>query len=170
MALFAEQGYAATTVPQITARAGLTTRTFFRHFADKRDVLFLRDREFPDVVRAVMEQLPAELVGVPLVRAALRSAGTEIEQWRGPIARRQLIIATEEQLRERELLKHEHLADAIRSALAERGVESRDAETLARLSAVVFDTAVRRWIAADPDRTLTHELDTAWADLERLFG
>ena len=41
--LFAEQGFAATTVPQITARAGLTTRTFFRHFADKRDVLFLRE-------------------------------------------------------------------------------------------------------------------------------
>lgn len=170
MALFAEQGYAATTVPQITARAGLTTRTFFRHFADKRDVLFLRDREFPDVVGTVMEHLPAELDGVALVRAALRRAGTGIEQWREPIARRQEIISTEEQLRERELLKHEHLADAIRSALVGRGVESRDAEALARLSAVVFDTAVRRWIAADPDRALTHELDDTWADLDRLFG
>lgn len=47
MALFTDQGYGGTTVPQIAEAAGLTTRTFFRHFADKRDVLFLRDREFP---------------------------------------------------------------------------------------------------------------------------
>ena len=56
--LFEEQGYGPTTVPQIAARAGLTTRTFFRHFADKRDVLFLRDREFPDVVGAALAGLP----------------------------------------------------------------------------------------------------------------
>jgi len=170
MELFTEQGYAATTVPQIAARADLTTRTFFRHFADKRDVLFLRDREFPSVVRSVLAQLPDGLTGVPLVRAALERAGTEIEQWRTPIGRRQRIIADEEPLRERELLKHEHLADAIRAALNERGATEREAETLARLSAVVFDLALRRWIAAGPERSLTDELDAAWSDLDRLFG
>jgi AcrR family transcriptional regulator len=169
MSLFAEQGYAATTVQQISGRAGLTTRTFFRHFADKRDVLFLRDREFPSVIGSVLGALPAELSGAALVRAGLRRAGSEIEQWRSPIARRQRIIADEEQLRERELLKNEHLSEAIRAALTDRRVPERDADVLARVSAVVFDTALRRWIAAGPSASLADELDAAWADVDRLL-
>ena len=38
--LFAEQGYEETTVAEIAERAGLTKRTFFRYFSDKREVLF----------------------------------------------------------------------------------------------------------------------------------
>jgi AcrR family transcriptional regulator len=170
MSLFAEQGYAATTVQQISARAGLTTRTFFRHFADKRDVLFLRDREFPSVIRSVLDGLPPDTSGASLVRAGLRRAGAEIEQWRSPVARRQRIIAEEEQLRERELLKNEHVSEAIRIALTDRGMPERDADVLARLSAVVFDTALRRWVATGPSASLTDELDAAWADIDRLLG
>ena len=55
--LFLEQGFAATTVPQITARAGLTTRTFFRHFADKREVLFAREAEMPALAEKINEVL-----------------------------------------------------------------------------------------------------------------
>lgn len=170
MELFAEQGYAATTVPQITAHAGLTTRTFFRHFADKRDVLFLRDREFPDVVGSVLGGLSPELDGVPLVRAGLHRAGLQIEQWRDQIGRRQHIIRESEQLRERELLKNEHLSDAIRAALQQRGTADREAEALSRIAAVVFDIALRRWIAAGPGIALTAELEAGWADLDMFFG
>ena len=170
MSLFAEQGYAATTVQQIAARAGLTTRTFFRHFPDKRDVLFLRDREFPSVIRSVLDRLPLDLPGAAVVRAGLGRAGAEVEQWRSAIARRQRIIAEEEQLRERELLKNEHLSAAIRAALTDRGIPERDADLLARLSAVVFDTAVRRWIASGPSVTLADELNAAWADIDRILG
>ncbi len=59
--LFAEQGFAATTVPQIAARAGLTTRTFFRHFADKREVLFAGDEELPALVARLVADAPAAL-------------------------------------------------------------------------------------------------------------
>src|SRR5436190_23793997 len=56
--LFLEQGFAETTVPQITARAGLTTRTFFRHFADKREVLFAGEAEVPEIIKAAMAAAP----------------------------------------------------------------------------------------------------------------
>lgn len=71
MNLFTDQGYSGTTVPQIAEAAGLTTRTFFRHFSDKRDVLFLRDREFPQAVSDFMESIPQERGGTATVRAGL---------------------------------------------------------------------------------------------------
>ena len=40
MELYGERGFEQTTVAEIAERAGLTERTFFRHFADKREVLF----------------------------------------------------------------------------------------------------------------------------------
>jgi AcrR family transcriptional regulator len=84
--LVEEQGYAATTVPQITARAELTTRTFFRHFADKRDVFFLRDREFPRVIAAALEGVPAGAdarEGVPAGADAVKVASAGVDAREG---------------------------------------------------------------------------------------
>lgn len=52
--LYSERGYEQTTVAEIAQRAGLTERTFFRHYADKREVLFATSGEFQELfVRAV---------------------------------------------------------------------------------------------------------------------
>ena len=59
--LFTEQGFAETTVPQITAKAGLTTRTFFRYFADKREVLFSNDEEAAELAARMIAEAPAHL-------------------------------------------------------------------------------------------------------------
>ena len=40
LALYGERGFENTTVAEIADRAGLTERTFFRYFTDKREVLF----------------------------------------------------------------------------------------------------------------------------------
>jgi AcrR family transcriptional regulator len=70
--LFAQQGFAATTVPQITARAGLTTRTFFRHFADKREVLFGGD-EIPALATRLMAEAPPSLDPMTLIVGGLKT-------------------------------------------------------------------------------------------------
>ena len=80
--LFLEQGFTETTVPQITARAGLTTRTFFRHFADKRDALFLREREFPEAVSDFLQTVPSGSSPVATVRMGLAEACRGIQGWR----------------------------------------------------------------------------------------
>src|SRR6478752_786039 len=105
LALFEEAGFSATTVPQIAERAGLTTRTFFRHFSDKRDVLFLRDREFPDVISRVLDAMPDDLPAGELIMRGLLNAAEELDTLREPIARRRRVIRSEAHLRERELLK-----------------------------------------------------------------
>lgn len=167
--LFAEQGYAATTVPEITARAGLTTRTFFRHFADKREVLFLREREFPTVVSTLLESAPAGMTPIDLVMHGLRAvASADLPAWRDEIARRRSVVRSDERLRERELLKSTALADAIRAALAARGFPEGDAALAASLGTLVFDNAIARWLDGPAERSLVDVLEETLASVRRL--
>jgi len=150
--LFAEQGYAATTVPQITARAGLTTRTFFRHFTDKREVLFLRDREFPVVVATVLAAAPAGLTPLELVMFGLETVTAEnFDVWRPGMIVRRGIIHSDDRLRERELLKSARLAAAIELALVDEGVDPAAAALVAPFGVLVFDVALADWLDADAD-------------------
>ncbi len=165
MLLFERQGYADTTVPQIAASAGLTTRTFFRHFSDKRDVLFLRDREFPRAVRAFMESVPPENDGAAAVRAGLSAASRELQDWRASIARRRRIVRSEPALHERELLQSHHLGQAIEESLTHRGVDPRQARTLAALAVTWFDLATDRWLEGPAEVPLEDALAAVWDDL-----
>jgi AcrR family transcriptional regulator len=168
--LFAEQGFAATTVPQIAERAGLTTRTFFRHFADKRDALFLREREFPDVVRSALEALPTGLSGAALMERGLDEAASRLEVWREAIAARRMIIRSEAQLRERELMKSAQLAGAAEEALVERGFDEGDARRLGAFAALIFDLSFDDWLDGPETGTLASAVARNWASLRRLIG
>jgi AcrR family transcriptional regulator len=153
--LFAEQGYTDTTVPQITERAGLTTRTFFRHFADKPEVLFFRQREFPTVVTAVLSNAPAGLDPWSLVMFGLEAVtATRFNEWRGDLLMRREILRDDVRLRERELLKSAVLADAIEQALLGYNVEPATAALLAPIAVVLFTSALSDWLdASDPAGT-----------------
>src|ERR1700712_4583059 len=112
--LFTEQGFAATTVPQIAERAGLTTRTFFRHFADKREVLFAGD-EIPETAAELMRDAPAGLDPLALARDRLRIvAATTFEGRRSEVRQVRAIIVSDGALRERDLRKRAALATAVR--------------------------------------------------------
>jgi AcrR family transcriptional regulator len=148
--LFAEQGYDATTVPQITERAGLTTRTFFRHYADKREVLFLREREFPAVVASVLAAAPPSLSPMELVMHGLQTvAERDLVRWRRELAVRRDVLRADERLRERELLKSAGLAAAIGHALVDHGVEPSTASMAARVAALLLDVALDDWLDGD---------------------
>jgi AcrR family transcriptional regulator len=160
--LFAEQGYDATTVPQITERAGLTTRTFFRHFVDKREVLFLREREFPAVVASVLADAPPSLPPMELVMYGLQTvAERDLSRWRGELAVRRDVLRSDERLRERELLKSTELAGAIAHALIGHGVDPATASMVARVAALLLDVALDDWL--DGDAPLPDVLDATRA-------
>lgn len=165
MLLFERQGYGGTTVPQIAAEAGLTTRTFFRHFSDKRDVLFLRDREFPQAVRDFMESVPPASDGAATVRASLSAACRELQGWRPTIARRRGIVRSEPALHERELLQSHHLGRAIEESLHQRGIDPRQSRTLAALAVTCFDLAMDRWLEGPAELLLEDALTAAWNDM-----
>src|ERR1700761_1625975 len=129
--LFTEQGFAATTVPEITARAGLTTRTFFRHFADKREVIFA-DSEVPDFATRLIAEAPASLDPMTLIVLGLREVTeARFEGRRADIRVRRDIIRSDEGLQERNLRKRARLSEAIRAGLVGRGVDPVAAALLA---------------------------------------
>ena len=112
--LFVEQGFGNTTVPQITARAGLTTRTYFRHFADKREVLFAYEVDLPARVAKLMADAPPSHGPMRLIGEGLETMAATLFEGRLDYLRtRQSVIHSDDGLRERELRKQSILSEAI---------------------------------------------------------
>jgi len=150
MELYGERGFERTTVAEIAERAGLTERTFFRHFADKREVLFGGAADLQEHLVEGVAAAPADAPPVELVAAALRATAPVFDE-RRPFARqRQAIIAANAELRERELIKLATLAGAVACALRERGVGEPEASLAAEAGIAVFRIGFERWVSA-PD-------------------
>src|SRR6476469_3185265 len=115
--LFAEQGFESTTVAEIAARAGLTERTFFRYFTDKREVLFWGGGPLQELLVAAVADAPARAAPIDAVAAALEAAGGALQERRTHARQRQKVIAANAELRERELIKLASLAAALAEAL-----------------------------------------------------
>jgi AcrR family transcriptional regulator len=166
MALFAERGYANTTVGDIAARAGLTERTFFNHFADKREVLFAGSEAF---VKQIVDAVRAAPKSVPPLDAALSAyeSTNDFFESRRPFARkRSALIAAHPELLERELIKMMSLATAITEALEQRGASASAATLAAAASGAIFRVGFEQWTHDAKDRSLTFHLRAARRQLE----
>lgn len=151
--LFAEIGYEQTTVAAIAERAGLTARTFFRYFADKREVLFSGSERLQQAMVDALALAPAGASALDAIAAALMKAGTFFDAERRPFARqRSTVIAAHTDLRERELIKLATLAAALAQALRARGVGEPDASLAAEAGIAVFRIAFARWVGESEQR------------------
>jgi AcrR family transcriptional regulator len=162
--LFAERGFDGTTTEQIAARAGVTERTFFRHFPDKREVLFASEDELREVTTAALAAAPRGLEPLPTLRAALHGVVPLIERNRPLAMMRAPIIAASPALMEREHAKTAALTDLVARALQERGVDERAALLAARVGMAAFATAIRRW-ANHPAVDVHRQVDQVFAEL-----
>jgi AcrR family transcriptional regulator len=154
MQLFAERGFEATTVAEIAERAGLTERTFFRHFADKREVLFGGSASLVEQLAEHVADAPATAAPIDLVSGALQAAGAVIQE-RGDWSRqRQTVITAHPELRERELIKLATLASALAEALRRRGVDDPGASLTAEAGIAAFKVAYERWVEQPTTRDL----------------
>jgi len=173
--LFTEQGYDATTVSEIAERAGgLTKMTFFRHFPDKREVLFAAGQEVHS--RLIADAIAAAAdSATPLqaVAAALDAVtATFTDDRRELAARLRAVIAANSELRERAEFKRAGLTEAMAQALEKRGVAELTASVAAELGIGAFYRAFGQWADPASRQTLTdltrdalHELRTAAATL-----
>jgi AcrR family transcriptional regulator len=152
--LFDQQGYDETTVAEIAESAGLTKRTFFRYFADKREVLFQGSEELEHVWVDGVAAAPSDAGALAAVMAGLDSV-TAMFVERHPFAQiRSRIIAANPELQERELIKLQTLASAIAEALQARGVSHDAAMLAAQTGVTVFHLGFARWVAQDDPAAL----------------
>jgi AcrR family transcriptional regulator len=148
MELYGERGFEQTTVAEIASRAGLTERTFFRHFADKREVLFRGAGALKDVLVNGVLEAPDSASPIDAIAGALEGAGALLQQRRELVMHRQAIIDANPELQERELIKLASLATALAEALRRRGVRDSIANLVAEAGIAVFKIAFARWIKA----------------------
>lgn len=168
-ALFAEQGYERTTVAEIAERAGLTRRSFFNHFADKREVLFGPASEAQrEAVVAGIAACPEALPPLDAVLRGLQATAEFFEERRDVVIRRSEIVEANPELLERELHKRAALTDAIAAALRDRGVDADTALLSANAGALVQQTAMQQWMRAAPGRHLRDFLADALTALRDL--
>jgi AcrR family transcriptional regulator len=170
MALFHEHGYDRTTVEEIATRAKLTERTFFRYFADKREVLFAGSQELETLIVETIAAAPRAKAPLDVVAAALEATTAVFESRRTHARKRQALIVAHGELRERELIKMATLSTAIAKALRARGVAPSAADLVAESGIAVFKNAFERWVGDTKKRDFTHHVRAVLAELRRVIA
>lgn len=152
--LYDERGFEQTTVADIAARAGVTERTFFRHFGDKREVLFDRENGLQAAAVAALAEAPADADAMTALGAALDAACEFLADRQDHARRRQCVIDAHPALQERELLKMAALSAALRSGLVERGLAPVAAGVAAEAVVGAFKVAFAAWLEPGETRGL----------------
>jgi AcrR family transcriptional regulator len=166
LALYSERGFDRTTAAQIADRAGVTERTFFRHFADKREVLFGGSAVLQERIVAGVAGAPGDDGPLDAVSRGLDAAATVLGEFRRDLShQRQAVIAANPELRERELAKLADYAAAVAAALRQRGVAELQATLAAEAGMTVLRVAMQRWASGDDGRDLAAIMRDSVAEL-----
>ncbi|MFF0497339.1 TetR family transcriptional regulator [Nocardia aobensis] len=168
--LYSERGFDETTVAEIAERAGLTERTFFRHFADKREVLFGGQDLLSSAIAEAVAAAPADADPMATAIAAIQAAGAQIPdlpQWQ---RQRRAVIAANAGLQERELRKMAVLGGELADALRTAGAPEAVATLCARVAVTVFGIAFDRWLDGSSTRELSHVTAEVYAELRAAVG
>jgi AcrR family transcriptional regulator len=170
MQLYGERGFDRTTVADIAARAGLTERTFFRYFADKREVLFSGSGVLQELLVDKVVSAPASMPPIDVVASALVETGSFFEQRRDFARQRQALIVAHAELQERELIKFAALAAAIAEVLRRRGAPAPAASLAAEAGMTIFKRAFEAWVGDGKKRDLGHHVRAAHTELESVVA
>lgn len=165
--LYLRNGFDHVTTAEIAASAGVTERTFYRHFADKREVLFDGEKALRDILVAAVADAPQDLAPLPTLLNAFRAAVPLVAGNRPFSEPMRRVIASAPALRERAQAKTAALAEALATALRDRGVSDSTAELAAQIGMAVFSHVATVWFR-HPDRDLDQLVRDTFADLSAL--
>ncbi|MFF7331389.1 TetR family transcriptional regulator [Streptomyces sp. NPDC008150] len=154
LSLYLERGFEQTMVADIAERAGVTARTFFRYFADKREVLFADSSALEEEALAALDAAPATTSALDGVAAVLETVAQMVGDDRELARQRQTVIMANADLRERELIKLTSLSAALADRLRQRGIDDIEAGLAAETGIAVFRVAFSRWVTATEDLVL----------------
>jgi AcrR family transcriptional regulator len=165
LALYGERGYEKTTVAEIAERAGVTERTFFRHFADKREVLFGGSAATQELLVSAVVGAPDSATPLDAVAAGVEAVGARLQERRASAQQRHAVIAANAELRERELVKLASLSSALADALRQRGVTEPAASLTAEAGVAIFKVAYERWLDESNRRDFPQLIRASLAEL-----
>jgi len=168
--LYQERGFDQTTVTEIAERAGLTERTFFRHFVDKREVLFGEQENLLKMCISAIETAPDSATPIQIAIAALEAIVPILQERREIVRQRQSVIAANPALQERELLKDATFTRAMAEALMRRGIDAPTANLAANTGDLVFKTAYARWVAEPDAPDLSRLVQESFEQLKRIVS
>ncbi|MFF1571693.1 TetR/AcrR family transcriptional regulator [Leifsonia sp. NPDC058292] len=165
--LYVERGFDETTVADIAERAGVTERTFFRHFADKREVLFVGTEVLQGAVVAAIASAPHGLTPLETMATAIEVTADLLldREWS---RLRSVAIDSTPNLKERELLKMSSLGAASAEALRARGVPEPAATLAAESGVTIFHVSFLRWIGEESSGDLRQDIRDTYAQLKAL--
>jgi AcrR family transcriptional regulator len=166
--LFQDRGYARTTVVDIAAQAGLTERTFFRYYADKREVLFSGAGALQKLIADAIADAPEAAAPLDAVAAGLERVAAILEPRREFAKKRQALIAAHADLQERESIKLRSLASTAADALRKRGVGEPAATLASEAGMVILKVAYERWIDDPKLWELSHHVRASLDELRAL--
>jgi AcrR family transcriptional regulator len=166
MELYTERGFEQTTVAEIAERAGLAERTFFRHFRDKREVLFSGAAELQELLVTTVAEAPSSATPIEVIANAVAVAGGVLQERRDFARQRQSVIAANPELQERELIKLASLASAMAEALRRRGVNDQSAALAAEVGVAAFKIGFERWIKEPQARDLPSDIRESLEELK----
>lgn len=169
MMLFSEHGYDEVTVADIAGRAGLTKRSFFNHFTDKREVVFAGADSLQEGVLAALAEADSALGPLDAAVRAFTQAAAPIEGYPELARTRRALIDSSPELQERDLMKMAGMTAAVADVLAGRGVPRRTAAFAAQAATTVFTTAVDEW-AREPGDGLAASIQSALSDFRAALG
>ncbi|WP_446742079.1 TetR/AcrR family transcriptional regulator [Silvibacterium acidisoli] len=147
--LFRERGYEQTTAAEIAAKAGVTERTFFRHFPDKREVLFDGEAAFSEALMIAIHNAPEELGPWDTLHFAFNRVKHVFVENRPFTEPRRHVIASDPALQERAAAKTRSLIAAVASALCKRGLTAPQANLAAQMGMATLSHGVAAWFNDD---------------------
>ncbi|MGW4099076.1 TetR family transcriptional regulator [Mycobacterium sp. NPDC004974] len=166
--LYLERGFDQTTVAEIAERAGLTERTYFRYFTDKREALFGGQAMLTELLVTAIADAPAEASPLDVVGGALAALGPVFDGRRGHALRRQSVVDANPALQERELIKLATLSAEMAGALRRRGIGDAAARLAAETGMAVFKVAFSRWVHDSAGVGLAEIVTSTMNDLKAL--
>lgn len=167
--LFRKRGYDETTAAEIAACAGVTERTFYRYFPDKREVLFDGQAVLLAMLTASIADAPRDLGPLDTLFRAFHMTVPALEANRPYSEPRQDVIAATPALQERELAKMAALTDALAEALRVRGIADLRAVLAAQIGMAAYVEATLSWLRT-PHPSLGEHLNLTQSELAALLA
>ncbi|WP_367325627.1 TetR/AcrR family transcriptional regulator [Streptomyces sp. HUAS ZL42] len=164
--LYSRRGYEQTTVAEIAKLAGLTERTFFRHYADKREVLFDRSSALQELFVTAVAEAPESAAPIDAIAAGLEAVSEAFAGRREYSRRRQAVIVANAELQERELIKLASMSAALAEALRRRGVAEPAASLTAEAGVAVFKVGFELWLATSEEREMSQLMRESLEELK----